>query len=299
MKRFLHLLFILLIFSFSEAFSNGQPFAYRAESSTIYSGNVSNQSKLLKNVIQDLEKEYKVSIMFDSKLVDKIYVPDNHDLSRGGIEATLAPLLELYNFKFKKIADKFYIINNDKKNHSSASLTAEAIQDSDNEKEFKSSPEQSSENIKLNNQTQVTGTVTDATTGETLPGVSVNLKGTNISAATSSNGKYTIQVNGGGTLVFSYIGYLAKEIKLTASTVVDVKLQVDQKSLNEVVVVGYGTQQKRNLTGSIASVTSKGIKDIAVTSFENAIQGQVAGVTVQEPSGEPGAATTIRVRGIG
>ncbi|WP_026898207.1 SusC/RagA family TonB-linked outer membrane protein [Daejeonella oryzae] len=299
MKRFIRLLIILLIFGFSQAFSNAQSFAYRGAVSGGYAEKDRTQNKLLKDVLKELEEIHKVSIMFNSKLIEKVSVPADASI-REGLEATLTRLLESTNFKFKKISNEFYIINsNDKneipaasKNSNNIDIKSKTIKDEGSNPSLEK-PSSKSE------QQQISGIITDATSGETLPGVSVNLKGTTISTASNADGKYVLQIPGSGTLVFSYIGYVTKEVQLTGASVVNVKLVADQKSLTEVVVVGYGTQQKRNLTGSIASVTSKSIKDIAVTSFENAIQGQLAGVQVQEPSGEPGAATTIRVRGIG
>ncbi|MES2454564.1 MAG: TonB-dependent receptor [Bacteroidota bacterium] len=145
---------------------------------------------------------------------------------------------------------------------------------------------------------KITGTITDAETSSPIPGVSVQIKGRNRGATTDSKGNYTINANEGELLVFSYIGYTTQEIAITGN-VTDVQLKPDASGLNEVVVVGYGTQQKSSITGAVSSLSAKQIKDHAVTTFENAILGQLAGVQVQEPSGEPGSAPTIRIRGVG
>lgn len=145
----------------------------------------------------------------------------------------------------------------------------------------------------------VSGNVTDATTGEAIPGVSVLVKGTTSGTVTNAEGKYGLEILENATLVFSFVGYITQEIAVGSRAIVDVRLVQNLQSLSEVVVVGYGTQQKRAITGSVSSISARSIKDIPVTNFENAIQGQIAGVQVQEPSGEPGAATTIRVRGLG
>ena len=148
---------------------------------------------------------------------------------------------------------------------------------------------------------EVSGKVTDKVNGQSLPGVSILIKGTNSGTITNVDGAYKLSLpeNSDATLVFSFIGYVSQEVKVGSQQVIDVKLDADVSSLNEIVVVGYGTQNKRDITGSVGSLTAKSIKDMPVTSFENAIQGQIAGVQVQEPSGEPGAGTTIRVRGLG
>lgn len=147
----------------------------------------------------------------------------------------------------------------------------------------------------------ISGTVTDKINGQGLPGVSILIKGTNTGTITNVDGGYKLSIseNTDATLVFSYIGYVSQEVKIGSQQIIDIKLDADISSLNEVVVVGYGTQNKRDITGSVGSLSAKNIKDIPVTNFENAIQGQIAGVQVQEPSGEPGAGTTIRVRGLG
>jgi TonB-linked SusC/RagA family outer membrane protein len=148
---------------------------------------------------------------------------------------------------------------------------------------------------------EISGKVTDKLNGQGLPGVNILVKGTNSGTITNVEGDYKLSIpdNANATLVFSFIGYVTKEVSLGTQQTLDIALDADISGLNEVVVVGYGTQNKRDITGSVGSLTAKSIKDFPVTSFENAIQGQIAGVQVQEPSGEPGAGTTIRVRGLG
>ena len=147
--------------------------------------------------------------------------------------------------------------------------------------------------------TEVRGRVTDENDAG-LPGVNVLLKGTNQGVVTDENGNFIISVSDrAATLVFSFIGYATREVAVGNQITLNVQLEPSANSLSEVLVVGYGTQRKGDITGAIGSLTAKNIKEIPVTNFENAIQGQIAGVQVQEPSGEPGAATTIRVRGLG
>ncbi|MBC7919727.1 MAG: TonB-dependent receptor [Ferruginibacter sp.] len=145
----------------------------------------------------------------------------------------------------------------------------------------------------------VTGTVTDALSKEPLPGVSVRILGTTNGTTTNAEGKYNLEVAENATLVFSYIGYKTQQTAVGNRQVLDIGLEQDLQGLSEVVVIGYGTQQKRDITGSVSSLSAKNLRDIPLTNFENAIQGQIPGVQVQEPSGEPGAAPTIRVRGLG
>ncbi|WP_426059816.1 SusC/RagA family TonB-linked outer membrane protein [Hymenobacter sp. B1770] len=144
----------------------------------------------------------------------------------------------------------------------------------------------------------VSGKVTAADTKEALPGVTVLLKGTTTGTGTGTDGSYSLEVpDAGGTLVFSFVGYTTQEVALSGQSTVNVVLVTDQKALEEVVVVGYGTQKAANVTGAIAGVTAKDIEERPVNRIENALVGQMPGVYVQTPSGEPGAELQIRVRG--
>jgi len=144
----------------------------------------------------------------------------------------------------------------------------------------------------------VSGQITDAD-GFSLPGATVKEKGTVNGAAADLDGNYSISVDDQSTLVFSYLGYSTVEIEVEGRRSISVQLLESASALDEVVVTGYGRQVKRDITGSVASLSAAKIKDLPVTSFENAIQGQLAGVQVSETSGEPGAGPTIRVRGVG
>ncbi|MEQ9438323.1 MAG: TonB-dependent receptor [Cyclobacteriaceae bacterium] len=147
---------------------------------------------------------------------------------------------------------------------------------------------------------EIGGQVTDEDNGAGLPGVSIFIKGTSRGTVTDVNGDYTIRVpDGNATLVFSFVGYQSKEEVVGSRTSIDVVLSTDVRALEAVIVVGYGTQQRAEVTGAIASISAEQIRDIPVVSFENALQGKVAGVNVSLPSGEPGAAPQIRVRGTG
>jgi TonB-linked SusC/RagA family outer membrane protein len=144
----------------------------------------------------------------------------------------------------------------------------------------------------------ITGKVTSATDGTSLPGVSVTVKGNaKVGTQTDTNGNFKLSVPADSkTLVFGYIGF--KGLESPISNVVNVKLEEDQKSLTEVVVVGYGTQNKRDLTGSVSRVTSKEFADQPISTFESALQGRAAGVFINSGSGKLGQGLTIRVRGI-
>jgi len=144
---------------------------------------------------------------------------------------------------------------------------------------------------------RITGLVKDeANTG--LPGVSVVLKGTTQGTTTDANGQYTIAVPGGSpTLVFSYVGYLPQEVNVGNQSSVNVSLATDNKNLNEVVVIGYGTARKSDLTGSVSSIKADVLQERPASSLNQGLAGRMAGVQVNNNSGRPGGRTTVRIRG--
>ncbi len=146
-------------------------------------------------------------------------------------------------------------------------------------------------------QTTVTGKVTASDNGDALPGVSVLVKGTSAGTVTSVNGDYSVSVPANATLVFSFIGYVKQEVQVGNRSVVNVQLATDAKTLDEVVVVGYGTQKRGDVTGSIASVGEADFNRGVVVSPQQLIQGRAAGVNITPSSGRPGGASTIRIRG--
>jgi TonB-linked SusC/RagA family outer membrane protein len=143
----------------------------------------------------------------------------------------------------------------------------------------------------------VSGVVSDQN-GDPLVGVSVLEKGTSNGSITDMDGKYKIAVNQGATLVFSYIGYVSQE-KIVAGAVVNVTLAEDTKSLEEVVVVGYGVQKKSSVTGAISQVKAEDMQNRTITRPEQALQGKTAGVQVITGSAAPGSVPEIRIRGVG
>ncbi|MGO4911654.1 SusC/RagA family TonB-linked outer membrane protein [Leeuwenhoekiella sp. W20_SRS_FM14] len=146
-------------------------------------------------------------------------------------------------------------------------------------------------------QVRVSGTVTDAT-GMPLPGVNVLVKGTNRGTSTDFDGLFTIDVTSGNLLQFSYLGFVTKEVSVTNATNLSITLDEDASTLDEVVVVGYGTQKKKEITGAVSVVSSETIEDQNPVRVEQALQGRVAGVNISSNSGSPGSASTISIRGI-
>ena len=145
---------------------------------------------------------------------------------------------------------------------------------------------------------EVKGVVVDAS-GSPLPGVSIVVKNTTKGASTDFDGNFTISnVQKGETLVFSFIGYNTKEFLVNNANFINVTLSEDTQSLEEVVVIGYGTQKKSVVTGAISSVKAEELENLPVERVEQALQGRVSGVVIAANSGQPGSASTVRVRGI-
>ncbi|OKL38833.1 SusC/RagA family TonB-linked outer membrane protein [Pontibacter flavimaris] len=145
----------------------------------------------------------------------------------------------------------------------------------------------------------VNGLVTDKN-NDPLPGVSVSLKGTSIGTITNAEGNFTLDVPAGqenGTLVFSYIGFITREEALSGRTNISVQLFEDVKLLEEVVVVGYGTQEKKDITGAVSLISEEAFESRPNTQVANLIQGKAAGVQVISSSGKPSAGLNIRIRG--
>ena len=134
--------------------------------------------------------------------------------------------------------------------------------------------------------------------GLPIPGVTILIKGTTRATSSDMDGNYQIKAASSGTLVFSYMGYTSVQEAINGRTSIEVKLSPESQSLQEVVVVGYGTQKKSVNTGAISSVKAKDLEKIPNGRIEQALQGRVSGVTVAAQSGQPGAASTVRVRGM-
>ncbi|MCU0354107.1 MAG: TonB-dependent receptor [Cytophagales bacterium] len=147
----------------------------------------------------------------------------------------------------------------------------------------------------------VSGTVRNET-NEPMPGVSVALKGSTLGTVTTADGKYTLSIpdnQANGTLVFSFIGYTTEETPIGGRTVIDISLLPDIQALSEIVVVGYGTQQRKNLTSSVATVGNQDIESRPTTNAFQALQGVAANVTIQQNNAEPGAVPVFNIRGVG
>lgn len=145
----------------------------------------------------------------------------------------------------------------------------------------------------------IQGKITE-TTGEVIPGVTLLLKGTPVRTATNNDGTYSLKTpTGSGILVISYIGYQTLEVPINNRSLINITLQTDSKALNEVVVVGYGTQRRQNVTGAISSIKADDIVTEGANTVGKSLQGRVSGVQIESAGGNPGSGVRILIRGTG
>lgn len=281
------------------------PFVMRAHSVAVTWHSVQSDSVAtpytvsLKEVLNDLEKRYSVSFVYeygtvsDKQVVKKVKY-------RAQLEATLNEILAPFGLKFKKINDHTYAISRAKlKKTSGEFFESSNARDSmipiGNEKIRRS--------IALSEWTSlasisVSGTVTDEN-NQSLPGVNVVEKGTTNGTTTDAAGRFSLDVGDErSVLVFSFIGYVSQEVSVGSNqSEFSITLQPDVKALDEVVVVGYGTVKKSDLTGAVSAIKAEKLLDRPVVNIGQALTGKVAGVEVFNNSGRPDGKLRIRVRG--
>lgn len=146
--------------------------------------------------------------------------------------------------------------------------------------------------------TMITGNVKEASTSDPMPGVTVQLKGKNLATSTDLDGNYSIAAQKGDVLVFSFLGMKPLSVTVTSDSPLNVKLEDDNVSLDQVVVIGYGTVKKSDLTGAVSSISAKDMQADIAQNTASALQGRIPGVSVSNTSGRPGAGMNINVRGV-
>ena len=252
----------------------------------------------LSQALRQLEKQYDIRFFYDPSLVEQQQVLIRM-LEGDHLEEILGQLLPP-SLQFKKIRPDYYVIKQQTL-HPVSKLPARPLGNTllPLRKQRISSTTETL--LPENVEKTITGTVTDLATDETLPGVNIVAKGTTIGTVTDIDGNYRLTVaDDVETLVFSSVGYEKEEVVIGDQSVIDISMAPDIQSLSEVVVVGYGTQAREDLTGSVSSIdANEVIEKQAVQSFEQALQGRAAGVQVKQATGAPGGGLSVRVRGVG
>lgn len=226
----------------------------------------------LKTLLQQWESEYHATIFYESALVDNKRVPMPTEAA-ATLAERLATVLPAAHLQFKELRPNYFVVTGQPVATTATGAAAVAPQD-----------------------IPVTGRVTDSK-GEPLPGVTVLVKGTTNGASTDADGRFALSVPEGSTLIFSSVGFVRQEFPVGTTRTFEIRLKEDQQSLNEVVVVGYGTQNRQEVTTAVTSVSARAIERQPVAGFDQALQGQAPGVQVTAPSGAPGAGINVRVRG--
>ena len=255
------------------------------------------KSMLLKDVLSEVEKKFNIYIVFDSKVVEDISVTE-YSLDETNFENSLRNMLASKGLQLEKVRKDFFVISEKEKVNQRkkplekmGSSNARSVKELDVVKRL--------EMAIYSQERKISGKVTATDENEPLPGVNVIAKGTSVGTVTDLNGEYIINVpEGTEALLFSYVGYTPEEIQIENRSVIDVGLTVDLETLSEVVVVGYGSQERAEVTGAISSVSSKEIRALPVPRIDQALQGRAAGVTVTNDGG-PGEGATVRIRGLG
>jgi len=235
-------------------------------------------NKEIKKVLLTLERTADVRFMYSSNVL-----PKDQKIS---IQATDEPLGQVLERVFRPMKIKFELMG--KRILLSPATTSTLVD---------LVPHQVANQAALPART-IQGRVVSET-GEGLPGVSVIVRATSTGTVTDAKGDYSMEIpNDAKVLIFSFVGYLKQEVAVGNQTTLNVQLQPNTQNLDEVVVVGYGTQNRRDITGSIGSIKTSQITDQRVTSLDQALQGQIAGVQVQQTSGAPGGNVSIKIRGV-
>ena len=265
--------------------------------------NPSQERISLASALLKLEKKFSVSFGYtDQTIKEKFVLSDK--LDKAELEETLEEVLSPHNLKYQKIDDKFYLIVELRKDNNIPERINKGRTSKNEHLNGLSSINISSlpaaDIIKKMAET-VSGKVTDSKSGEALPGVNVLVKGSMSGTVTDVNGKYSISVpDNSDTLVFSSIGYVTTEVALNGRSTIDIALNEDIQSLEEVVVVGYSAKRQSELSSSVAIVESEELQEGVVSqNLGNMLQGKVSGLTISNSGGRPGDDTNIVIRGVG
>ncbi|MDF7816996.1 TonB-dependent receptor [Runella sp. MFBS21] len=269
------------------------------------SKSIPSNAMSLKEALKKLGQENQVSILFEEVVVKDMMISSTLIEKTDKLESKLKSLLKPYGLTAKKVGRDAYVIVEEKtkqkeKSNASVKDTPEATLVEEQEGiALQSNIGVPTKSIQLIEKV-VKGKVVDEK-GEVLVGVNVAVKGTTKGTSTDIEGNYQISLpTEATTLVFSFIGYEKKEILVNAQTVINITLSSSNQTLGEVVVVGYGSQKKSELVGSVSQLNADQIGKRQVTQVSNALTGQMPGVTVVQRSGRPGrSAGNINIRGIG
>lgn len=301
----------MVIICTNHVLSSGQSLALSQSQHTGADQEDALQRKSLISILSNFEDQYKVKFDYEKQAIEDKFVEVQQENFKS-LEEALEAILPPHQLSFKKYSEHSYLIYPDSQGN-----TEEKVKKIETQLNYENSQHPSTytdrEDVKLNHlprnplfrinlEKTISGTVTDEN-NEALPGVNILVKNTTTGTVTDIEGNYRLNVPDDATgrqpvtLVFSSVGYLTEEVAIGGRSVINVQMAPDVQALQEVVVIGYGSIKKSDLTGSVSSVRSEGVTQVPVTSVDRALQGQAAGVQVNQKSGQPGQDVVIRIRG--
>ncbi len=274
----------------------------------------------LKEAFQKIQKQLNVSLIYNPLDVVDLYVPMS-DLELAIDTKTVDKVLKETNLTAYIVSDNVYVIKSKKwsgelrmesgekqEYHSPLSTLNPPLSMVQNTPKIKEGDHKGKEGDHKGTPLQLStkvgrtiyGKVSNSETDETLPGVSVVVKGkSGIGTITDDKGDFTLEVpDEAQYLVFSFVGFESKEVEIGTQKLMDIRLESDVSTLKEVVVIGYGEQKREDLTGSITSIKTSDLKNIPQVSVDQLMQGKASGVVVTNNSGQPGSSASVRIRGI-
>lgn len=254
----------------------------------------------LEQVLNRLEKQYGVNFAYERRLLTDKTVADPTQNSADHLEVVLQRVLRPLRLTFTKVND-VYVIQPDKARDAPIRKIPPRSPAPAASADTPPSPaviENLPTRFTLPTEQVITGQVTDESTGETLPGVNIVVKSTTVGTVTDIEGNYRLTApDDAEILVFSSVGYTSQEVAIDNQAVINLEMAPDIQSLSEIVVIGYGTVKKSDLTGSVGSVSGEEIQKLPMTTVDQGLQGRVAGVQVTQADAAPGGAVSVRVRG--
>jgi len=284
----------LVVMAQASPITNAQPIAFTSMPNKWRASE--RQEMKLKNVLLDLQRHYGVEIVFEDRLVGSMNISASALNFTESIEKNLDVVLSQSGLKYKKTRKNTFVITEDKERKAESGKKEAALLPTQ-------STEQAAESLAMVQEVvekSITGKVTDET-GADLPGVSVLLKGTQRGTSTGIEGDFKLDIPDDqvstATLVFSFVGYKSKEVAVGNQTNLTVNLAPDDNALAEVVVVGYGTVKKSDLTGAVGTVKAEVLQERPASSLNQGLSGRITGVNVSSNSGRPGGRANIRIRG--
>lgn len=294
----------ILIFCFQYQLS-AQHLALRSDGKIVDT----QDNQKLNEFLNQLSDVYQIKFVYDSKLLDGKIIksaPEQKEKKtdqQKNLEQILQEVLTPHALTFEKVYDDYYVIQRKKEDLP----VKEILQRMDNSSD---SREVRNESVKLERLASrmlsdvkamaqtISGKVTDGENGDPLPGVNILGKGTNVGTVTDVDGNYRLTLDDNVTaLLVSSIGYVTEEVSINGRNVINLTLMPDIQALSEVVVIGYGTQEKRDITGAVSSVEASEFEDEPITNISQGLQGKVPGVNVTTSSGAPGGNMIVRIRG--